>query len=188
MEAPQPQQVPPAPGQFHGQPIPGQFGPLQGRQFQQIPLDDRSTSNKAASNITKTVGKVTDRTKVIYVKATGDGVQKVRAAAGFLGISLISSFGSVAAADGTGVTCWNAAGLPRGHSIRPSVARHNQHVPVSRAYTHTTTAFSDLVGINSRCSSACCWPGRAQRSVRTPARALVTGPCGACAAHRMPPD
>lgn len=38
---------------------------------------DRSTANKAASNISKTVGKVNDRTKVILVKATGDGPQKV---------------------------------------------------------------------------------------------------------------
>jgi hypothetical protein len=51
-------------------------------QFYQPPIgpsrmDDRSAANKAASNVNKTVGKVTDRTKVIYVKATGDGVQKV---------------------------------------------------------------------------------------------------------------
>lgn len=43
---------------------------------------DRSTANKAASNLSKTVGKVNDRTKVILVKATGEGPQKVRTLAG----------------------------------------------------------------------------------------------------------
>jgi hypothetical protein len=50
----------------------------QAPQFGQARMDDRSSFNKTASNVNKTVGKVTDRTKVIYVKATGDGVQKVR--------------------------------------------------------------------------------------------------------------
>jgi hypothetical protein len=65
------------------QPPPPQGGP--GDQFSQFyqmrigssRMDERSAANKAASNVNKTVGKVTDRTKVIYVKATGDGVQKV---------------------------------------------------------------------------------------------------------------
>lgn len=38
---------------------------------------DRSTANKAASNLNKSIGKVNDRTKVILVKATGEGPQKV---------------------------------------------------------------------------------------------------------------
>ena len=39
---------------------------------------DRSTANKAASGLSKTVGRMNDRTKVILVKATGEGPQKVR--------------------------------------------------------------------------------------------------------------
>lgn len=38
---------------------------------------DRSTANKAASGLSKTVGRMNDRTKVILVKATGEGPQKV---------------------------------------------------------------------------------------------------------------
>ena len=49
----------------------------QAPQFGQNRMDDRSSFNKAASNVNKTVGKVSDRTKVVYVKATGDGLQKV---------------------------------------------------------------------------------------------------------------
>jgi hypothetical protein len=39
---------------------------------------DRSTANKAASGLSNTVGRMNDRTKVILVKATGEGPQKVR--------------------------------------------------------------------------------------------------------------
>ena len=55
------------------------MGPFQGVPMGQQRMDDRSTANKAASSMNKTAGKVADRTKVILVKATGDGVQKVRA-------------------------------------------------------------------------------------------------------------
>ena len=41
-------------------------------------MDDRSTASKAASNMNKSIGRVSDRSKVMYVKATGDGIQKVR--------------------------------------------------------------------------------------------------------------
>lgn len=59
----------------------GSHGYSSGQQGSQnfgfIRMDDRSSMNKAASNVNKTLGKVTDRSKVIYVKTTGDGVQKV---------------------------------------------------------------------------------------------------------------
>lgn len=71
----QPMQQPRMPG-GPGDPMmtPFQGAPIGGPQR----MDDRSTANKAASSMNKTAGKVADRTKVILVKATGDGVQKVR--------------------------------------------------------------------------------------------------------------
>lgn len=71
------QQAQPLPAAYEQRPVRDQFGRAQGPELGQSIMDDRSAANKAASNVNKTVGKVSDRTKVIYVKATGDGVQKV---------------------------------------------------------------------------------------------------------------
>jgi hypothetical protein len=71
------QQAQPLPAAYEHKPVQDQFGRVQGPELGQTTMDDRSAANKAASNVNKTVGKVSDRTKVIYVKATGDGVQKV---------------------------------------------------------------------------------------------------------------
>lgn len=81
MDGPQQQQVAvagPQASQYSPAPPGDPWYGGQAPQFGQNRMDERSSVNKAASNVNKTMGKVTDRSKVMYVKATGDGVQKVR--------------------------------------------------------------------------------------------------------------
>lgn len=67
----------PQQGGMTGAMSPG-FAGGQAPQYGMASMDDRSTASKAASNMNKSMGKVSDRSKVIYVKATGDGIQKVQ--------------------------------------------------------------------------------------------------------------